>query len=110
MSIFTVATYYVRPEDRKKYLAAMEKLRKRLAKDRRTFRSVKSWRLFSQMYGGIYTSFVDIWEYESMAAQEKFEREWMEGGKLEEFGEVYLRLVKGSTMSWSIWSPVMELK
>jgi hypothetical protein len=108
MSIFSVGTYYVKPENRNKFLATMEKLRKYMTKNKKMFRGVKSWRLFSQIYGGTYTAFVDIWEYDNMAVLDRLEPEWMSGGKLEQFGDVYLKLVEGQTMSWSIWNPVLQ--
>jgi len=109
MTVYWVGTYFVKAEKREEFISAMKKQKEHIAKNREEFKEIKSWRLFTQVYGGTYMSFIDIWEYDSLAACEKYESEWGPSGRLAEFGVAYGNLVEGETMSDSIWRPEMEL-
>jgi len=110
MTVYWAGMYFVRTEKREEFLSAMKKQKEHIAKNRKEFREIKSWRLFTQVYGGTYMSFIDIWEYDSIAALEKYESEWWPGGRLAEFGAAYVNLVEGGTMSSLIWKPELELE
>ncbi len=109
MTVYWVSTYSVRYEKREEFLSAMKKQKEHIAKNRKEFREIKSWRLYTQVYGGSYMSFIDIWEYDSMAACDKYESEWLPGGRLAEFGAAYANLIEGGAMSSFIWRPELEL-
>jgi hypothetical protein len=108
MSIYWVSTYSVKSEKREEFLSVMKKQREFIAKNRKEFKELKSWRLLTQVYGCDYMSFIDIWEYDSMASLEKYEAEWVPGGRLAEFGTAYVKLVEG-TMSSFVYKSESEL-
>jgi len=110
MTVYWASTYFVRIEKREEFLSAMKKQKEHIAKNRKEFREIKSWRLYTQIYGGTYMSFVDVWEYDSLAALDKYESEWGPGGRLAEFGKAYMNLVEGEMMSSMIWKPELELE
>jgi nitrate/nitrite transporter NarK len=110
MTVYWASTYFVRTEKREEFLAAMKKQKEYIAKNRKEFKEIKSWRLYTQIYGGTFMSFIEMWEYDSMAACDKYESEWFHGGRLAEFGAAYVKLVEGGTMSSLIWKPELELE
>jgi hypothetical protein len=106
-TVYWACTYSVKHDKREEFLSAMKRMKEHIARNRQEFREIKSWRLLTQIYGGTYLSFIDIWEYDSMAACDKFESEWLPGGRLAEFEAVYADLVEG--VSSFIWRPELEL-
>ena len=109
MTVYWTSTYFVKLAKREEFISAMKKQKEHIAKHRQEFKEVKSWRLYTQVYGGTYMSFIDIWEYDSQADLDKYESEWAPGGRLAEFGAAYVNLVVGETMSSLIWKPELEL-
>jgi len=108
-TVYWVSTYSVKPERREEFLAEMKKQKEYITKNRKEFKEIKSWRLYVQVYGGSYLSFIDIWEYDSLAICDKYDSEWMPGGRLEKFGTAYVNLVESGTMSSLIWKPELEM-
>jgi hypothetical protein len=109
MTVYWASTYFVKLAKREEFISAMKKQKEHIAKHRQEFKEIKSWRLYTQVYGGTYMSFIDIWEYDSQADLDKYEPEWAPGGRLAEFGAAYMNLVEGETMSSLIWKPELEL-
>jgi len=110
MTVYWVSTYCVKLEKREEFLSAMKKQKEHIAKNRKEFKEIKSWRLYTQVYGGTYMSFIDIWEYDSVAVLDKYESEWWPAGRLAEFGRAYANLAEGETMTSFIWRSELELE
>lgn len=109
MTVYWVSTYSVKPGKREEFLSAMKKQKEQIEKHRKEFKEVKSWRLYTQVYGDDYMSFMDVWEYDNMAALDKFESEWLPGGRLAEYGAAYAKVMEGGAMSSFIWRSELEL-
>ena len=71
MSIFVVGTMVTKPENREALLQLWRKFFSFMKKNTELFQEVKSFRVFSQMFGGGVNGFVELVEYESLADYEK---------------------------------------
>ena len=71
MSVFIVDTHVVRPENQGEYTSLMKRVRKYMKENPETFRGLKSWKVFAQMFGGIAGGHVQLWEFNNMADIEK---------------------------------------
>ena len=109
MTIFLVSTWVVKPDKLgefpiygKKYLAWM--------KERQDlFKELKSYKYFSHMIGGggYVGSYVEMWEFESLAELEKFSTRY--GSDKEHMTKIlpeFMTLVVPGTFSSYMWSPV----
>jgi len=51
VSVFVVDTHVVKPEKQEEYVSLMQKLRKYMKEKPETFKELKSWKIFAQMFG-----------------------------------------------------------
>lgn len=72
MTVFRVETYVIKPEKQEKYMAIMKKWAAYIKKNKEKCKELKSWKLFSQMFGGNSGGYVEMGEFESLADSEKF--------------------------------------
>jgi len=101
-----VETYVVKPEKQTEFVAFGKKFDEWREKNREKLKEVKSWRLFSQMFGGNFGGYVEAWEFENMADCEKWTNRAMQD---EEFLTIYnefARLIVPATHSINIWNSV----
>lgn len=106
MTIFMVETYVVQPEKQTEFVAFGKKFDEWREKNREKLKEVKSWKLFSQMFGGKFGGYVEVWEFENMAECEKWTNRVMQD---EEFMTIYYefaRLIVPATHSMNIWNAV----
>ena len=107
MSVFVVETYLVAPEKRGKFKLLMQRLLEYKQENPKLFEEVRSWKLFAQIFGGIAGTYIEMWEFDSMADLEKC---WKREDKDEGFMKIhqqFLQLIDPTTFSMKIWTSVM---
>jgi hypothetical protein len=107
MSVFVVETYLVAPEKREKFKLLMRRLLEYKKENPKLFEEVRSLKLFSQMFGGIAGTYIEMWEFDGMADLEKC---WKQEDQDEEFMKIhqeFLQLIDPTTFSMKIWNSVM---
>ena len=109
MAVFKVETYVVRPEKHVEYMSAMKKWTEYIKKNKQKCKELKSWRLFSQMFGGTAGGYVEIAEFESLADLEKFLHRIFHGNEksIAEIVAGFTSSVVPGTYSVNVWSSVM---
>ena len=107
MSIFVVETYLVASEKREKFKLLMQRLLEYKKENPKLFEEVRSLKLFAQMFGGIAGSYIEMWEFDSMADLEKcWKREDKDAGFMRIHQE-FLQLIDPTTFSMKIWNSIM---
>jgi len=97
--VYWMSMYSVKPHRRDEFKEAMKKQKEFIAKRRKEFTEIMAWRLHTQVYGGSFLSFIDIWEYDSLAECDRFNQEWMAGGRLVESSGIWKRKM---TSKWFV--------
>jgi len=69
MTVFLVETYVIKLEKQTEFTAYKEKWKKFFAQ---LLKELKSYKMFSQMLGGNWGGYVEMWEFENLADCEKF--------------------------------------
>lgn len=109
MAVFKVEAYAIKPEKHVEYMAVMKKWAEYIKKNKQKCKELKSWRLFSQMFGGAAGGYVEIAEFESLADLEKFMHNVFHGQEklIAEIVSGFTSSVVPSTYSVNVWSSVM---
>ena len=106
MTIFTVETYVVKPEKTVEFTAWVKKWEAFTKKRPKMFKEVKSYKVFSNMLGGIWGGGVWMSEYESLADLEKlFHRMMADKASMTMMAEWNALIIPG-TYSINVWAPV----
>jgi hypothetical protein len=107
MGVFVVETYLVAPEKREKFKLLMQRLLEYKKENPKLFEEVRSLKLFAQMFGGIAGTYIEMWEFDSMADLEKcWKREDQDAGFMKIHKE-FLQLIDPTTFSMKIWHAFM---
>jgi len=106
MTIFLVETYVVKPEKLAEFTAYRKKLSQWMKEHSELFKEVKSYRMFTQRFGGIYGGYVEMWEFENLADFEKCNNRQMQSEYLKTVEQELWAFVVPATYSVSIWNPV----
>ena len=106
MSVFVVDMHVVKPEKQEEYTSLMKRVRKYMKENPETFRGLKSWKIFAQMFGGIAGGHVQLWEYKNMADIEKSLTMMFRDKRFMEIKREFDRLIEPTTHSWNVWNSV----
>jgi hypothetical protein len=107
MSVFVVETYLVLPEKREKFKSLMQRLLQYKEENPKLFEEVRSLKLFTQVFGGIAGTNIELWEFDSMTDIEKC---WKREDKDEGFMKIhqqFLQLIDPTTFSMRIWNSIL---
>lgn len=107
MRVFLVEKYVVPPEKREKFKSLMKRLFEYKRENAKLFKEVRSLKLFTQVFGDIAGTYIEMWEFESMADLEKC---WERESRDERFLLIhreFLQLIDPATFSMKMWSSVM---
>jgi len=107
MSVFVVDTHVVKPEKQEQYVPLMQRLRKYMREKPDTFKEVKSWKVFAQMFGGIAGGYVQLWEFGNMSEVEKSLTKMFKDKGFMEIKQEFDRLIEPITHSWNVWNSVI---
>jgi hypothetical protein len=107
MSVFVVEKYVVPPEKREKFKSLMQRLFEYRKENTKLFKEVRSLKIFTQVFGGIAGTYIEMWEFESMADLEKC---WERENRDERFMRIhqeFLQLIDPVTFSMKMLSSVI---
>ncbi len=102
-----VSTYVVKYEKRTEFQALMKKSLEFKKANPKVFEGVKSFRLFQQEYGGVYGSYVEMWEFKSKEEMEKVNTGLMKHKEMKEIDTEFQKMVDHTTLTSSIWNTVV---
>jgi hypothetical protein len=106
MNIVSVSTYVVKHEKQTEFQALVKRFLKFKKANPKVFEGVKSFRLFQQEYGGVYGSYVEIWEFKSKEEMEKVNAGLMKYKEMKEIDIQFQKMVDHTTLTASIWNTV----
>jgi hypothetical protein len=109
MTVFLVETYVIKPEKQTEFTAYKKKWKKFFAYREghlARFKEVKSHKMFSQMLGGNFGGYVEMWEFESLADCEKFFNRIMKSDYMTKLAPEFASLEVPATRSMNIWNSV----
>ena len=110
MNVVSVSTYVIKYEKQKEFQALMKKFLKFKKANPKIFEGVKSFRLFQKEYGGVYGSYVEIWEFKGKEEMEKFNatmvKTMMKHKEMKEIDTEFQKMVDHTTLTSSIWNTV----
>jgi len=107
MGVVIVNTWVVKPEKQAQFPQLWKRYLKYVKENPEKFREVKSIKLFTQTFGGVYGAYVELVEYNSLADYEKLiSRILKDEGFMKFFQEIML-LMEPGTFSLNVWNFVM---
>jgi len=111
MNVVAVSTYVIKYEKQTEFQALMKQFLKFKKANPKIFEGVKSFRLFQQEYGGVYGSYVEMWEFKSKEEMEKFNARMMEQmmkqKEMKKIDTEFQKMVDHATLTSSIWNAVV---
>ena len=108
MGILVVGTMVTKPENRDALLQLWQKFFAYMRKNTELFQEVKSFKVFSQMFGGAANGFVELVEYDSLADYEKLHERLQKDSGYVKLIQEFLQLVDPATLSEQVWKSVMQ--
>jgi hypothetical protein len=106
MTVFIVETFVVKAEKSSDLMPLMKRSLKYAKQNPKKFK-FKSYKLFSQMFGGVYGSYVAMSEYDSMADLEQEYSTTMKDTELMKMMQEFMQLIVDGSYSMSLWNGVM---
>lgn len=108
MAIFVLETFAVKPEKQSELMPSWKKFLK-YAKDNPKMFKFKSGKLFTQMFGGVYGTYVSLFEYDSLADLEKEMTAAMKDEKLVKLMQEFMLLIIPNTYTSNVLNFVMNV-
>jgi len=107
MGVVIVNTWVVQPQKQAEFPQLWKRYLKYVRENPEKFRELKSIKLFTQTFGGVYGAYVELVEYNSLADYEKLiSRILKDEGFMKLFQEIML-LMESGTFSLNVWNFVM---
>ena len=110
MNVVNVSTYVVKYEKHAEFQALMKRFLKFKKANPKVFDGVKVFRLFQQEYGGVYGSYVEMWEFKGKEEMEKFNatmvQTMMKNKEMKEIDTEANKMIDHTTLTSSIWNTV----
>jgi hypothetical protein len=104
--IMMVDSYIVKPDRLAEYTAFLKKIEEWLKRRPEVFKEAKSHKFFSQMIGGKWGAYVEMWEFESLADFEKcFNRAMQDKDFMTNIYSEAQKFILPGTESVGIWTP-----
>ena len=106
MNTVYVSTYVVKYEKLTEFQALLKHFLKFKKANPKAFEGLKSFRLFQQEYGGVYGSYVEMWEFKDKEEMEKVNAGLMKHKEMKEIDTEFHKMVDHTTLTASIWNTV----
>jgi len=106
MTVFNGETYVVKSEKRDEFNPALHEFLIYKEGHPEFFEGLLSWKLCQQEYGGISNLYIEIWEFEDLAAMETISARIFNDDKMKKISEGFHQLVEPTTFSTHIWRPI----
>jgi hypothetical protein len=107
MNVVSVSTYVIKYEKQTEFQALIKQFLKFKKANPKAFEGVKSFRLFQQEYGGVYGSYVEMWEFKSKEDMEKFNARMMKNKEMKKIDTEFQKMVDHTTLTASTWNTVV---
>jgi len=107
MTVFEVSQWVVKPEKQEEFTKLLKKSLKYMKDNPKMFKEVKSHKIFTQTFGGIYGAYVAMAEYGSLADYERSGRRTQKDEALTKMNKEFMLLIEPSTLSSNLWTFVM---
>ena len=111
MGIVFVLTCGIKDGKQAEFQALMKKFLRFKKANSKIFEGVKSFRLFQKEYGGVYGSYVEIWEFKGKEEMEKFNarmmKDMMKNKEMKKIDTEFQKMVDHTTLTSSIWNTVV---
>jgi len=111
MTVVSVSTYVIKYEKQAEFQALMKQFLKFKKANPKAFEGVKSFRLFQQEIGGVYGSYVEMWEFKSKEDMDKFNAEMMKNvtknKEMKKIDTEFQKMVDHTTLTSSIWNTIV---
>jgi len=108
MVVFIVETFVVKPEKEKEFMPLWKKFLK-FAKENPKMFKFKSGKVFTQMFGGVYGTYVSMFEYASLADMEKEMMMTMKDERLMKLMQEWMLFIVPNTYTSNVWNFVMNV-
>lgn len=102
MTICIAVTFVVEAKDHGKASELLKKLKQRFEGEDR-YSAVRSMRFYTQIYGGIYGTFMDLEEYDSFAACEETQKVMENDSVVMGLYQELMSIIKPTTYSINAW-------
>ena len=107
MSVFMIWTYVVKSEGQGEFMSLVQKLTEYAKENPKKFEEVKSWKFFTQMFGGVSGGYVDMIEFENMTELEEWRsRMWFKDEGCMKMVQEFMLLIDPATFSISVWNEI----
>jgi hypothetical protein len=102
-----VETYVVKPDKLGEYVELAKKYVEWRRKHVGLFKGVKSWKLFTHLYGDTSGGYVEMWELDNLTDYEEAVNRLMQDKEfMTEFNTKVMAMMVPATYSVNVWSPV----
>jgi len=105
MTIQVVWKWLVKPEKQEAHNRMMQRYLKWLKKN--PIKEVKSIKIFTQTFGGIYGSYVELLEYASLADYEKSAARLLKDKEYMEILQEFMLVIEPAELCIDVWNTVM---
>jgi len=109
MTVFMVGQWVVKPEKQEEYTKLLKRILKHMKDNPKMFKEVKSYKIFTQTFGGIYGAYVELVEYNSLADYERSNKKMQKDEALAKMNKELMSLIEPTTLSSNLWTFVMQL-
>jgi hypothetical protein len=103
MAVFVVETYVVRSGKQGELMTLLRKMREYKGKNPERFKEMRSKRVFSQMFGGVAGRYIELNEFDSLAAAEQYMARMEKDEGFMELLQAALQLTVPATYSLNVW-------
>ncbi len=107
MNVVSVSTFVIKYEKQTEFQALIKQFLKFKKANPKAFEEVKSFRLFQQECGGVYGSYVEMWEFKSKEEMEKFNARMIKHKEMKKIDTEFQKMVDHTTLTASIWNAVV---
>jgi len=105
MAVIVVWKWVVKPEKQAEHNRMMQRYLKWIKAN--PIKEVKSMKVFNQTFGGIYGSYVELLEYDSLADYEKVQARLLKDKEYMEMLQELLLVSEPSELCIDVWNAVM---
>lgn len=106
MTILVIGTWLVRPEKQVEFNRLWKRFLEYMKKSPKMFKEVKSLKFFTQTFGGIMGSHVELAEYESLADYETFQAKMKKSKEYMKLLQEFMLLVDPTTITESVLTAI----
>jgi len=109
MTVFEVGQWVVKPEKQEEFTKWLRRNLKYMKDNPKMFKEIKSYKIFTQTFGGIYGAYVELVEYDSLADYERSNKRMEKDEALAKMNKEFMLLIEPTTISSNLWTFVMQL-